>query len=119
MSGPVTTTILTQTNGPLTPGDTGFSVFSLTGGNAGTLSATIDWTFSSDTFLVGWFQGDCVHGICSAANQLGAIVASTTKPFTISGPAVPTGGTGPYTLAYENTGLQTESVSITVKITTQ
>lgn len=72
---------------------------------AGTLEATVDWTFASNNLLVGWAQGDCD---ANPACQILVGDGSAQKPKTVKTATVQP---GKYTLIIENDGTTNESIS--------
>ena len=82
---------------------------------AGTLQATVDWTFDENDVDVGILTGDCSFDqFVSAQCEIVAISASTTaKPERVRGAAA----AGTYTLFIENTGPGDETLSYQVVLT--
>ena len=82
---------------------------------AGTLQATVDWTFDENDVDVGIFAGDCSFDqFMNAQCQIIAISGSTTaKPERVQGAAA----AGSYTLFIENTGPGDETLSYQVVLT--
>jgi hypothetical protein len=82
---------------------------------AGTLKATVDWTFDENDIDVGLFTGDCsfdqfVGGQCE---MVAASASTTAKPEQIQGAAP----AGTYTLFIVNIGPGDETLSYQVVLT--
>ncbi|HWX23768.1 MAG TPA: hypothetical protein VN083_01945 [Vicinamibacteria bacterium] len=79
---------------------------------AGTLSATVDWTFPSTTMVLGWATGDCTVNASCPTLPGTTPAAAATKPATTSTPLVQPG-----TYSFVFVSSQLESVAYTVTLT--
>jgi uncharacterized protein YfaP (DUF2135 family) len=83
---------------------------------AGSLQATVDWTYATNDLDVAIVQGDCSFEQAAAGQctVLAISVSTTAKPERIT---VNSAAAGTYTLFIENTGPGDESISFQVVLT--
>lgn len=98
----------------LRAGFTGRLPFTTT--RAGTIEATVDWTFATNDVDVALVRGDCTFEQFEASQctVLSFAISVTTKPERVRSDNA---AAGAYTLFVENTGPTDESVSLQVVLT--
>ena len=108
---PQRTLIVEGSQSNLPPASTGAyfaQVVQITGTGAGTLEATVDWTFPSNPVALAWGQGDCLQD-----PNCPLLVQDTTnaKPKRITATNL---APGTYSLVVLNFGTTNESISFQV-----